>query len=124
MPRSEWWQRRGRCIAETNVIELFFVLLVAASIGAWWQLMQGKLKARRAADHVCAAHDLQLLDDTVSLNSITWSREESGAGIFANYKFEFATNGARRRTGIATIGFPAKITVSLDMESGRLIEEF
>ena len=40
-----------------------------------------------------------------------------------NYGFEFAINGARRRGGVVTIGFPASLSVTLELEEGRLIEE-
>jgi hypothetical protein len=104
------------------MIELFIFLLVTGSVTAWWQLMQGRQKARKAAGQVCGNHDLQLLDDTVSLSSITWNREVSSSRILVNYSFEFATNGARRRSGVVAIGFPASLTVTLDLEEGRLIE--
>jgi len=105
------------------MIELFVFLMVTGSVAAWWQLMQGRQKARRAAGQVCSNHGLQLLDDTVSLSSITWSREDSSSRILVNYSFEFATNGAVRRSGVATMGFPASLTVTLDLEEGRLIEK-
>lgn len=85
--------------------------------------MQGRQKARRAAGHVCSQHGLQLLDDTVSLSSISWNRKPAGSVILVNYGFEFATNGAVRRSGVATLGFPGTLTVTLDLEDGRLIEE-
>jgi hypothetical protein len=102
--------------------ELIIFLLITGSIVAWWQLMQGRQKARKAADIVCGNHGLQLLDDTVSLSSITWNRGGANPRLLVNYGFEFATNGALRREGVATIGFPAALTVTLDLEEGRLIE--
>jgi len=105
------------------MIELFIFLMITGAIVAWWQLMQGRQKARRAAGHVCANHGLQLLDDTVSLSSITWNRQAASAVILVNYGFEFATNGAVRRSGVASLGFPGSLTVTLDLEEGRLIEE-
>jgi len=105
------------------MIELFIFLIVTGSVVAWWQLMQGRQKARKAAGQVCSNHGLQLLDDTVSLSSITWNREDPNSRILVNYSFEFATNGAVRRHGVATMGFPASLTVTLDMEEGRLIEK-
>jgi hypothetical protein len=105
------------------VIELFLFLLVVGAIVAWWQLMQGRHKARHAAKQVCANHGLQLLDDTVSLASITWNRADNNARILVNYGFEFATNGAVRRRGTASIGFPRGFTITLDLEEGRLIEK-
>lgn len=105
------------------MIELFIFLLVTGTVVAWWQLMQGRQKARSAAGRVCGNHGLQLLDDTVSLSSITWNREGTGPRILVNYGFEFATNGAIRRNGVATMGFPPSMTVTLDMEEGRLIEK-
>jgi hypothetical protein len=104
------------------MIELLIFLLVTGSIVAWWQLMQGRQKARWAAGQVCGNHGLQLLDDTVSLSSVTWDRDNTSSRIQVNYGFEFATNGARRRSGVATIGFPASLSVTLDLEEGRLIE--
>lgn len=104
------------------MVELIIFLLITGSVTAWWQLMQGRHKARIAAGNVCGNHGLQLLDDTVSLSSIVWSRAASGPRLLINYGFEFATNGAKRRSGVATIGFPASLTVTLDLEDGRLIE--
>jgi hypothetical protein len=104
------------------MIELFIFLLVTGSVVAWWQLMQGRQKARRAAGQVCGNHELQLLDDTVSLSSITWNRDNSNSRIQVNYGFEFAINGAKRRSGVVSIGFPASLSVTLDLEEGRLIE--
>lgn len=102
--------------------QLFIFLLVCGSVVAWWHLMQGRQKARRVAGEVCSNHGLQLLDDTVSLSSITWNRKDPNSRILVNYGFEFATNGAVRRRGVATMGFPASLTVTLDLEEGRLIE--
>ena len=104
------------------MIELFILLLVTACIVAWWELMKGRQKARKAAGQVCGNHGLQLLDDTVSLGSVTWNRDKSRSRIQVNYGFEFAINGARRRGGVVTIGFPASLSVTLDLEEGRLIE--
>ncbi len=104
------------------MIELIMFLLVAASVVTWWQLMQGRQKARMAAGEVCSNHELQLLDDTVSLSSIIWNRGHSASRIQVNYGFEFAINGARRRRGMVTIGFPASLSVTLELEEGRLIE--
>ena len=104
--------------------ELLIFLLVTGSVVAWWQLMQGRQKARKAAVQVCENHGLQLLDDTVSLSSISWNRGIAGTGFLVNYSFEFATNGAKRRSGLASISFPFALTITLEMEDGQLIERF
>ena len=104
------------------MIELFFFLLVTGCVVSWWQLMQGRQKARKAAGQVCSNHGLQLLDDTVSLSSITWNRNTSNSRVLVNYGFEFAINGAKRRSGVVSIGYPATLNVTLDLEEGRLIE--
>jgi len=105
------------------MIELIFFLIVAACLVAWWQLMHGRQIATKAAQKVCAHHGLQLLDDTVSLRSVSWNRNARSVAILVNYGFEFATNGAMRRNGIASLGFPYSLTVTLDLAEGRLIEE-
>lgn len=104
------------------MINLFLFLVVAAVVVAWWQLMQGRQKARKAAGQVCGNHGLQLLDDTVSLSSVTWNRKKPNSRILINYGFEFAINGAKRRSGVVSIGFPSAFSVTLDLEEGRLIE--
>ena len=104
------------------MIELFIFLLVTGLVVVWWQLMQGRQIARKAAGHVCGNHGLQLLDDTVSLSSITWNRGNSNPRILINYGFEFATNGAIRRKGVASMGLPSSLTITLELEEGRLIE--
>ena len=106
------------------MIELFIFLLVTGMLVAWWQLMQGRQKARKAAGHVCGNHGLQLLDDRVSLSSITWTRDGSNPRLLINYGFEFATNGAKRRKGIASMSLASSLTVTLELEEGRLIESF
>ena len=106
------------------MIELFIFLLVTGSVVAWWQLMQGRQKARKAAGHVGSNHGLQLLADTGGLSALTWHRIGSGSHLLINYGFEFATNGAVRRSGMATIGTRGALTVTLDLEEGRLIENF
>ncbi len=106
------------------MVELIVFLLVTGSLAAWWQLMQGRQKARRAAGHACSNHNLQLLDDTVSLSSVTWNRSDAKSHIVINYSFEFATNGAIRRRGTAQIGFSSSLVVTLDLEDGRLIERW
>ena len=106
------------------MIELILFLIVAACIVSWWQIMHGRDIAQIAARTVCANHGLQLLDDTVSLSSITWNRKSKAAKILVNYGFEFATNGAKRRSGTASLGFPYSLTMTLDLPDGRLIEEF
>jgi hypothetical protein len=105
------------------MMQLVMVLLAAGGVLAWWQLMQGRQIARQAAGRVCSNHGLQLLDDTVSLSSITWNRGKPNSRLQVNYGFEFAINGARRRHGTATIGFPASLSVTLELEEGRLIED-
>lgn len=104
------------------MIELFIFLIVTGCLVAWWHLMQGRQRARKAAETVCENHGLQLLDDTVSLSSVTWDRENPNSHILVNYGFEFATNGAKRRRGVATMGIPSSFTVTLDLEEGRLLE--
>jgi len=103
--------------------QLFLFLLAAAVISAWWQLMQGRQKARAAAGTVCDNHGLQLLDDTVSLSSVTWERSGGRSRIIVRYGFEFATNGARRCSGSVRIAPRNALSVTLELDEGRLIEE-
>jgi hypothetical protein len=102
--------------------QLLMILLAVAAIGAWWHLMQGRQRARAAAGSVCANNGVQLLDDTVSLSSVTWERSGRRSHVILRYGFEFTTNGARRRRGSVQITSRNAMNVTLELDDGRLIQ--
>ena len=67
---------------------------------------------------------LSLIDSSVNTWVFPADRRNPNSRIVVNYGFEFATNGAKRRSGVASMGFPSSytFTITLDLEEGRLIE--
>ena len=76
--------------------------LIVLAGGAW--LWLDGLKARdggiAAARAACAAEGLQLLDDTVSLDSLRLARSDEGRVMLRRvYDFEYSDTGDNRRRG-------------------------
>lgn len=80
-------------------------LFILAAIGwGWRESLRAKESAVDACRHFCRSHDLQLLDDTVSLSRFELMRSNRRLfGIRRVYEFEFSPNGAERRIGSVTI---------------------
>lgn len=62
--------------------------------------MRGKELARTAALNACKRHNLQFLDDTVSMRRIRFLRSSHGRLQLARkYVFEFSSQGINRHGG-------------------------
>lgn len=80
--------------------------LIAAALLAW--LWASELRARETALRVCREacdrHAVQLLDGSVALARIRWSRTPSGrACLVRQYRFYFSAEGSDRRLGELTL---------------------
>ena len=101
-------------------------LLVLAG-GAW--LWLDGLKAREcgvaAARAACAAEDLQLLDDTVSLVSLRPARDDAGRlRLRRVYAFEYSDTGDNRRRGSVMLLGQRAVLIEVDLPrlpSGRTL---
>ena len=74
--------------------------------------MRCKEAARQTGLATCKKHGLQFLDDTVSLEKISWQRNSKGvAGLTRRYSFEFTSDGSQRYKGKmqVTAGLVSKV---------------
>lgn len=79
------------------------ILAIIALVLLIWYWMDGR-RAHEAAVRVCKRAceqaDLQLLDDTISLNRIKLRRDANGRMKFRRgYRFEYTNDSAERRQG-------------------------
>jgi hypothetical protein len=86
--------------------ESAFIFLLMLGLLAWfWQdSMRARERAIRIGKQVCEKEGLQLLDDTVALNSLRLKRDGDGRlGWWRRYAFEFSDDGNNRRAGAITL---------------------
>ncbi len=99
--------------------QLFVVLIVASIAAWWWNSMQAREIASRAARQACRTFDTQLLDDTVALRSVRPRRDDSGRMTLRRvYRFEFTRSGGERFYGYTTLLGRRVIDVHLDAVEG------
>jgi Protein of unknown function (DUF3301) len=85
-------------------------LLVLLAIYLWQSALRARERARQFAHTLCAQANLQLLDQTVSLQRLRMRRGDDGRlHLLRRYRFELSTNGSDRHHG------------SLDVMQDRLV---
>ncbi len=102
---------------------LIVLLILAALIFFWLDSMKSRENAIRAAHTACREIDVQLLDQTVSLQHIKLARNTRGSLTFRRiYGFEFSVEGTERRSGRAIMNGQKLQQIQLDDERGVVIE--
>jgi hypothetical protein len=96
--------------------EIISLAILLALAWLWYDSIQVRDIGIRAAKAACAADQLLLLDDTVSIASVKLARDEDGQmAIRRAYTFDFSDNGNnRRRGGIVMLG-PQVIIVNVGL---------
>ena len=83
------------------MLALLALLLLAAIIGFWYDALRVKERAREVCLRACQQQDLQLLDDTVTVDKLWIRRGSEGWLLFERrYTFEFTDTGAQRHQGL------------------------
>lgn len=101
------------------------LLLFAFGLLAWfWQdSLRSRERAIRAAAQVCKEMGAQLLDQTVSLESIKPARNKRGRLTLKRiYGFDFSVAGYERRRGRALMAGQTLEQVQIDETEGTTIE--
>jgi hypothetical protein len=102
---------------------LLILSLAGLMAFAWWHLLKGKEKARRAASITCREHNLALIDDTVVLDSIRLKHNGHNRSYSLKYRFNFAKDGILRKGGSVLITPGRYPTVIINTSDGQLIQE-
>jgi hypothetical protein len=100
-------------VIETN--SLFILGLLAAIILYWVESLRFREFIIKMCRKICKESELQLLDQTVSLESLSLRRSISGwPCVHRVYQFEVSTNGADRLPGYVTLTGSMVTTVQID----------
>ena len=76
------------------------IVLLAAGILFWLDSLRARERALKAGRAACERHELQFLDDTVSVSRVRLGRDDDGQlKIARTYTFEFSDTGNNRRHG-------------------------
>ncbi|MGK0298845.1 MAG: hypothetical protein ACI9XC_002469 [Gammaproteobacteria bacterium] len=98
---------------ETN--SLLILALLAGIILYWVESLRFREFIIKMCKKICKESELQLLDQTVSLGSISIRRSNNGwPYIHRIYQFEVSTNGADRLPGYVTLTGSMVTTVQID----------
>lgn len=102
-----------------------FLILLGFGLLAWfWQdSLRTRERAIRAAAQACKEIGAQLLDQTVSLESIKPARNRRGHLIFKRiYGFDFSVAGYERRRGRAIMAGQVLEQMQIDEPEGTIID--
>jgi hypothetical protein len=76
------------------------IVLLVAGILFWLDSLRARERALKAGRAACERHELQFLDDTVSVSRVRLGRDDDGQlRIARTYTFEFSDTGNNRRHG-------------------------
>jgi hypothetical protein len=97
------------------MVELLFLIACAALAAFWFYSMRAREAALDRARRATEAADCQLLDATVSLESLRAVREEGGMlRLRRVYRFEFSDDGQRRLLGRVTLQGSQPLRVEME----------
>ena len=81
----------------------FILILVSAAIWFWLDGARARELATSIGNELCKRKQLQFLDDTASLASISLRRTDQGLRIQRIFTFEFSDGGLGRHFGSVTV---------------------
>ena len=81
----------------------FILILVSAAIWFWLDGARARELATSIGNELCKRKQLQFLDDTASLSSISLRRTGQGLRIQRVFTFEYSDGGLGRRFGRVTV---------------------
>ncbi len=94
-----------------EIISLFVLVAIA---WLWFDSIKVRGIAVGKAKAVCAAADLQFLDDTVSISSLKFARDEDGRLLLRRiYSFEYSDTGDNRRPGSIVMLGPQVVSIEV-----------
>ncbi|MFT7460140.1 MAG: hypothetical protein ACI909_002828 [Planctomycetota bacterium] len=83
---------------------IFILVLIILIASIWFESLRVREFVIKHCHHLCREINLQLLDQTVSLTSLSLRRTDSGSlGFKRKYQFEVSENGADRFSGYITL---------------------
>ncbi|CAA6824044.1 MAG: Unknown protein [uncultured Thiotrichaceae bacterium] len=103
---------------------LIVLLFIALLVLFWHDSMKSREVAIAAAQRACQEINVQLLDQTVSVESIKPARSRRGRFVFKRiYGFDFSVQGAERLHGRAYLLGQVLQQVQLETDEGMIIDD-
>ena len=81
---------------------LIAVAVLAAVVWFWRESLRAREAATRAGRRLCAANDVQFLDETVALARMSFGWNGRVA-LMRSYRFDYSTDGADRAAGLVIV---------------------
>jgi len=97
------------------------IVIIAIALGGlfWLDAMRAREQALRVCRKTCHDMDVELLDETVALSRLDFSRGKDGRLRWRrSYGFEFNIDGTRRHRGRLVLVGQALDAMQLDMPEG------
>jgi hypothetical protein len=96
--------------------------LMGIALLFWFESMRVREFMIKMCKRICREEDLQLLDQTVSLNKIRLGQSDYGwLSIHREYRFEVSTNGTDRLMGYVILDGRFITAVQIDYPEGATI---
>ncbi|OOZ39453.1 hypothetical protein BOW53_11610 [Solemya pervernicosa gill symbiont] len=87
----------------------------------WKSALRALERAKSAAQATCKSQGVQLLDSTVSLQSIRLARSTSGrVTLQRNYRFEYSADGVERQQGFIIVSGQQVESIGLAPEASAV----
>ena len=104
---------------------ILLILLMAMGAWFWWDSMNARERAVAMAARACQQINVQLLDQTVALESIKPTRNDAGRMVLRRiYGFEYSIERVERRKGRVVLRAQVLEQVQLDHDDGTTIEQY
>lgn len=98
---------------------LLLVSAIAGIVLFWFESLRIRERVTRACRELCEKSELQLLDQTVALSSISVVRSVAGRCQFRRvYRFEVSDNGMDRHQGYITLAGGTIEAIQIDGTDG------
>lgn len=92
------------------------VLGIAGLLLFWWDSLGAREVARRTGKLACEKHEVQFLDDTVTIARIRLRRNELGQlRLYRAYRFEYSYSGEDRGIGEIEMLGRRVVNISTDL---------
>lgn len=103
--------------------ELLWLAGGAAVVWFWVDSMRVRERAVTLCAGLCRTHEVQLLDQTVALSTLSVARNARGRLQFRRrYRFEFTRSGAARDSGTIVMLGSLMESAELPVDGGRTYE--
>lgn len=106
-----------------QLTELLWLVGGASLVWFWVDSMRARERAVALCAHLCRAHSVQLLDQTVALATLGVARNPRGRlQLRRRYRFEFTRSGAARDSGTIVMLGSVMEAAEMPSDSGRTYE--